>query len=194
VFFTGLGVVLVASADEPRQRAAGAVFAACVALTFGVSALYHRVTWRPAARRIMRRLDHATIYLLIAGTYTPVGVLALTGGWRVAVLAVVWTGCLAAIVHSVAVPDGPKWVSPAFGVAVGWVGIVVVPQIHAAAGWAGLGLLLAGGFLYTLGAVVYVLRRPDPAPLSFGYHEVFHALTILAAASQYAAIAVLVLR
>jgi hemolysin III len=191
--FSALGVALVVTAPGARERLAGGVFAGCVVLTFGVSALYHRVVWRPAARRLMRRLDHAAVFLLIAGTYTPYGLLVLDGAWRISVLGIVWTGSAFAIAHRLIWVDGPSWLSAVLGVGLGWVGVVAFPQVLEATGSAGALLLVTGGVLYTLGAVVYARRRPDPVPAVFGYHELFHALTILAAASQYAAIAFFVL-
>jgi hemolysin III len=189
ILFLVLGAGLVAGAPSGPGRAAVAVFGGCLALTFGVSALYHRLSWRPRARRLMRRLDHAAIYLLIAGTYTPYGVLVLDGAWRFSVLGIVWIGAALAIAHQLVRVDGPRWLSAAFAVGLGWVGIVVFPQVLAATGVWGSSLLLAGGALYTLGAVVYARGRPDPLPEVFGFHEVFHVLTVFAAASQYAAIA-----
>jgi hemolysin III len=191
--FTGLGIALVASAPGSVERAAAAVFAGSVALTFGISALYHRITWTPAARRLMRRLDHAGVYLLIAGTYTPFGLLVLSGAWRTTVLAIVWTGAALAIVQQLIWADAPKWLAAVIAVGLGWVGVAAFPQLVAHTGSAGAALLALGGVLYTAGAFVYALRRPDPLPLVFGYHEVFHTLTILAVASQYAAIAFFVL-
>jgi hemolysin III len=191
--FLGLGAALVATASGARERVSAAVFGGCVALTFGVSALYHRVSWRPAARRVMRRLDHAAIYLLIAGTYTPYGLLVLSGAWRFSILGVVWIGAAVAIAQKAIWVDAPKWVTAAAGIGLGWVGVAAFPQIVEATGSVGTALLAAGGILYTCGAVVYALRRPDPVPAVFGYHELFHVLTILAAGCQYAAIAFFVL-
>ena len=190
-FFAALafGALLVAGASGASERAAAAVFAGALAAMFGVSALYHRVTWRPRTRRWMRRLDHAAIFLLIAGTYTPFGLLALSGAWRWTVLPIVWGGALAAIVLKLAWVDGPQWLTAALGIALGWAGVVALPQLVDHAGWAGIALLGAGGLLYTGGAVVYAMRRPDPVPAVFGYHELFHALVIAAAACQYAAVA-----
>ncbi|MGH2921180.1 MAG: PAQR family membrane homeostasis protein TrhA [Gaiellaceae bacterium] len=187
-----LGVGLVAGASGARERASAAVFGAAVATMFGVSALYHRVTWRPQTRRWMRRLDHAAIYLLIAGTYTPFGLLALSGAWRWTILPIVWGGALVAIVFRLAWVDSPKWVSAVMAVALGWIGVVALPQLWDHAGVAGIALLGAGGLLYTAGAIVYARRRPDPVPAVFGYHELFHALVIAAAACQYAAVALVV--
>jgi len=190
-FFAALafGALLVVGASGASERAAAAVFAGALAAMFGVSALYHRVTWRPRTRRWMRRLDHAAIFLLIAGTYTPFGLLALSGAWRWTVLPIVWGGALAAIVLKLAWVDGPKWLTAVLGIALGWAGVVALPQLVEHAGWSGIALLGTGGVLYTVGAVVYAVRRPDPVPAVFGYHELFHALVIAAAACQYAAVA-----
>jgi hemolysin III len=193
VIFAALGAVLIATAPGARERLAGAVFGVALVLTFGVSALYHRVTWRPAARRVMRRLDHASIYLLIAGTYTPYGLLVLSGAWQFSVLGVVWIGAALAIAQRLIWVDAPKWLAALAGISLGWVGVVAFPQIVSATGSAGTALVVAGGLLYTLGAVVYVVQRPDPAPSVFGYHEVFHLMTIAAAACHFAAIAFFVL-
>ena len=183
------GVLLVLGASGAGERVSAVVFAAALATMFGVSALYHRITWRPGPRRWMRRLDHAAIYLLIAGTYTPFGLLALSGAWRWTVLPVVWGGALAAIVLKLAWVDAPKWVAAGIALALGWIGLVALPQLWDHTGLAGLLLLAAGGVLYTGGAVVYARGRPDPYPAVFGYHELFHALVIAAAACQYAAVA-----
>lgn len=182
-------MLLVALASGTAGRAAAAVFASAIALMFAVSALYHRITWKPGPRRWMRRLDHAAIYLLIAGTYTPFALLALSGAWRWTILAIVWGGALAAILLKLAWVDSPKWLAAAIGIALGWVGVVALPQIWDHAGPVGVTLLAIGGVLYTTGAVVYALRRPDPIPAVFGYHELFHAFVIAAAACQYGAVA-----
>jgi hemolysin III len=159
---------------------------------FGVSALYHRVTWRPRPRRWLARVDHASIYLLIAGTYTPFALLALDGAWRVVVLAIVWAGALVATVVKVAWVDAPKVAAAATGLVLGWVGVVALPQLVDTTGAGGTTLILAGGVLYTAGAIVYALRRPDPVPRVFGYHELFHALVVAAVACHYVAVGVFV--
>jgi hemolysin III len=184
-----VGPLVVFDVDGPRRQAAAAVFAASVALCFGTSALYHRVSWTPAVRLWMRRLDHAGVYLLIAGTYTPVSLLVLRGAWRPVILAIVWTGATAAIVLKFVWVAAPKWLAAVLGLSLGWVAVVALPQVAARLNPAATALLVAGGVLYTAGAVVYARRRPDPIPSVFGYHELFHALTILAAACQYIAIA-----
>jgi hemolysin III len=193
VVFTALGALLVVLASGPRERVAAAVFAGALVAMFGTSALYHRVDWRSLRMRMwMRRLDHAMIYVLIAGTYTPFALLALEGAWRWTVLAFVWTGAAAAIALKFAWVEAPKWLSALLGIALGWAGIIVLPKLFAAIGVLGAVLLAAGGLLYTYGAVVYARRRPDPAPATFGYHEVFHACVIAAAACQFAVVSLLV--
>ena len=191
--FVAFGAVLVASAPTLRAGVAAAVFATSVTAMFGASALYHRVKWPPARRRWLRRLDHATIFLAIAGTYTPYGVLALTGAWQKVVLAVVWAGAAVAIVVKLVWLDAPNWVTASIAVAVGWVGVAAIPQLVDAIGVVGFALLAAGGLLYTGGSVVYARRKPDLIPAVFGYHELFHALVIAAVACHYASVALFVL-
>lgn len=189
----GLGVAIVLSADGARSLASAIIFASCVTLMFGASALYHRPTWTPRARAWLARIDHAGIYLLIAGTYTPFGLLVLSTGWAIPVLAIVWTGAVAAILLKLFWVHAPKWLSAVIGVGLGWVGVVALPELarlHAVA----LTLLVLGGLLYTAGAIVYARRRPDPVPHVFGYHELFHVLVIAAVGCQYACIAFFVLR
>jgi hemolysin III len=182
------GAALVVGASGGREIASSAVFAGSMTAMFGTSAAYHRIDWRPSVGRWIRRLDHAAIYLLIAGTYTPFGLLALSGAWRIAVLAIVWSGCLVAIVLKLAWIDAPRWLAATTAVALGWVGIVALPKLVEATGLGVVSLLVAGGIFYTAGALVYTRRRPDPAPKIFGYHELFHALVIAAAACQYTAV------
>ena len=193
-FFLSLvaGAALVASASGGREYVATAVFAGTLAMMFGVSALYHTITWRPPIRRWMRRLDHAAIYLLIAGTYTPFGLLVLPTTWAVVVLSIVWSGCAVATILKFAWVDAPKWLAATLALALGWVGVIAFPHLIAA-GIAPLVLLGGGGLLYPAGAVVYARGSPNPAPAVFGYHEIFHVFVIAAAACQYAAVAVLVL-
>jgi hemolysin III len=190
-FFVSLGVAapLLAVDDELRQRVAAAVFAASVAAMFGVSALYNRVTWSPSWRRRMRRLDHTTIFLFIAGSYTPVGLVVLSGAWRIVILAVVWGGVSAAVLVSLVFPEAPKWVAATIGVALGWVGAAAFPKLLDGVGPWGVTLALLAGLLYTAGALVYARRRPDPYPTVFGYHELFHALVIAAVACEYVCVA-----
>jgi hemolysin III len=189
-----VGTLLIVGADGGRASVAAAAFAGSVAAMLAASTLYHRVTWRPAARMWMRRVDHAGVFLLIAGTYTAVGLLSLHGTVQVTVLAIVWTGAGLAVLAKFLWIRSPKWVSVAIGITLGWVGIVALPQLVDSAGPAAVALLAAGGVAYTAGAIVYARGRPDPVPAVFGYHEVFHALTLVAIACQYVAIAFFVVR
>lgn len=195
-FFVALvvGVPLVIYADGTRASLAAAVFGGSVVAMLGASALYHRVTWSLRARPWMRRLDHAGIYLLIAGTYTPVGLLTLRGTMREVVLAVVWIGAAAAILMKFVWVRAPKWLSAVTGIALGWAGVAAMPQVARHAGVTAVVLLGIGGLAYTVGAVVYARRRPDPVPAVFGYHELFHALTLVAVTCQYVAIAFFVVK
>ncbi len=188
-----VGIVFVTAVDG-RRLAAAAAFAASAALMLGASALYHRITWSPRARSWMRRVDHAGIYLLIAGTYTPVGLLSLHGTLQRVVLTVVWSGAAAAILTKLCWVRSPKWLSALFGIVLGWVGVAAIPQLAHSAGVAAVTLLAAGGLAYTVGAIVYARGKPDPAPSVFGYHEIFHALTLVALTCQYVAIAFFVVR
>jgi hemolysin III len=189
-----VGTLLIVGADGGRRHAAAAVFAGSVAACFGASALYHRGNWTPRLRLWLRRLDHAGVYLLIAGTYTPVCLLVLQRPWSTVVLAIVWAAAAAAALLKFVWVDAPRWLAAAIGISLGWMAVVVLPQLITRLEAAAVILLAAGGVAYTVGAVVYARRRPDPAPNVFGYHELFHALTIVAVACQYVAIAFFVIR
>ena len=189
-----VGTLLIVGADGARQHVAAAVFAGAVAACFGASALYHRITWTPRLRLWMRRVDHAGVYLLIAGTYTPVCLLVLTGAWRWAVAGVVWTGAGAAAVLKFIWVAAPKWLAVAIGISLGWTAVAVLPQLATRLDPAAVALLGAGGLVYTAGAIVYACRRPDPLPAVFGYHELFHVLTLIAVSCQYVAIAFFIIR
>jgi hemolysin III len=184
----GSGTLLVLLAGTTRALVAAAVYAVSVSALFGVSALYHRGNWTPPARLRLRRLDHSMIFLLIAGTYTPVGLLVLRGASAVAVLTVVWGGAVAGIVLELAWAGAPRWLRGVVYLALGWVAVVATPQLLDRLGVAGLLLIVAGGLVYSAGAVVYALRRPDPVPAVFGYHEVFHLLVIAGVAAHFLAI------
>jgi len=169
--------------------AATAVYSGTVLGLFGISALYHRRTWRSSrSRAVMRRLDHSMIFLFIAGSYTPVAVLAMDRPTAERVLAVVWAGALAGVALKTLWPYAPAWVGVPIYVALGWVAVFVLPDLLHNAGVAALVLLLVGGALHTVGGVMYALRRPDPWPRTFGYHEFFHAATVLAAICHHVAI------
>ena len=187
------GAVIVALADSKRELFATWVYAAALTAMFGVSALYHRVDWKSMrARTWMRRLDHSTILLLIAGTYTPFALLAFKGRIADVILVVVWAGAAAGLVLNLVWVDAPKWLTAFVFVVLGWVGVVAVPEMFDL-GIAPAVLLFVGGGLYTLGALAYAFRRPNPAPATFGYHEIFHLLVIGAAAVHFVAIAAFVL-
>jgi len=189
------GALLIAYADRNAvTRTSAAIFAGSVVSMLGASALYHRITWSPRVRPWLRRVDHAGIYLLIAGSYTPVGLLALHGVLQRVVLGVVWAGAAASILMKFVWVNAPKWLAAVLGLALGWVGVAAMPQVWHTAGVAAVALLAAGGLAYTAGALVYAFKRPNPAPRVFGYHELFHALTIVAVACQYVAIAFFVLK
>jgi hemolysin III len=182
------GTALICLADGGRARTAAIVYAVSVALLFGTSAAYHRGTWSDRSHEIMKRLDHSMIFVLIAGTYTPFGLLLLDGGARWTVLGLVWGGALFGIVLRNVVRRPARWLFVGLYIALGWVAVAFLPDIHEAGGLHVLLLLLAGGALYTAGAVVYALRRPDPSPRWFGFHEIFHAFTLAAFVVHYIAV------
>jgi hemolysin III len=185
-----LGAALIVAADTPKATLAVAIYAASLSALLGTSALYHRVNWkRPEVRRWMRRLDHSMIFFLIAGTYTPFALLVLNGALADAVLAVVWIGAVIGAIVEMVWIEHPKWVAALVYMSLGWVAVVAFPGMWQEMGVGGTLLVAFGGLLYTVGAVVYATQRPNPNPRVFGYHEVFHALVILAAAAHFSAIA-----
>jgi hemolysin III len=183
------GAILVALAPAGRATVAAAIYAVALAGLLGTSALYHRIVWPPRARAWLRRLDHSMIFVLIAGTYTPFALLVLDGTLRNVVLLGVWSGAAAGIVFTLVWVDAPKWLTAGAYVALGWFSIIAVPEIAQRAGAGALALLAVGGVAYTAGAVVYARRRPDPRPATFGYHEIFHVLVVVAAAAHFTAVA-----
>jgi len=186
------GVLLVMHARTGLAQVGAIVFSASVAAMLGVSSLFHRRQWAPAGKRWIGTLDHAMIYVLIGGTYTPIALLVLHAGWRLPILATVWGGGMIATAVKVVRPSAPAWVTAATCVALGWISVVLLPQIVERIGLGAASLLIAGGIAYTAGAVVYARRRPDPLPHVFGYHEIFHCLVVLAVACQYVTIGVYV--
>jgi hemolysin III len=191
------GAVLVAVAAALRGGSAAtttAIYAATVTLLFGTSALYHRVDWGARARAIMKRLDHSMIFVFIAGTYTPIAALALPRSSATVVLAIVWTGALTGVLLKSTWPSAPTWLSVPCYLALGWVAIFVMPELLRNAGVAALVLIAAGGVFYTVGGIVYGLKRPNPIPGVLGFHEVFHLCTVVAAICHYVAIWLAVLR
>jgi hemolysin III len=182
------GPALVVAAPA-GHRAAVAVYAVTLAALLGTSALYHRITWQPRARLVMRRLDHSMIFLLIAGTYTAVAPLALAPPASTRLLTAVWVLAVAGIAFSVAWPTAPKPVTAAIILAIGWVALAALPSLETGLPTAAFALLIAGGVAYSAGAIIYALKRPNPFPRVAGYHEVFHALVVLAAAAHYGTVA-----
>ena len=189
----GSGLMLVLASSPDLARLASVVYASALAGLFGVSALYHRVTWPPRAGAWMRRLDHAMIFLLIAGTYTPISLVMLPRPKGLVLFALIWAASLAGIVFNLVWINAPRWVSPTLYVVLGWIAIAALPDLLASVRLSTLLLLTSGGVVYSVGALVYATRRPNPAPAWFGYHEVFHALTIAAASMHFAAVASVVL-
>jgi hemolysin III len=189
----GLAIPLAFVGNSGAALVSAIVFGAAVTAMFAVSGFYHVITWRPAVRRWLARLDHATVYGLIAATYTPFGLLVLDGAWQVTILAIVWSGAAVAILVKLFWVGAPKWLSASLALALGWASVAAMPEIAERIGIDGLLFVAAGGLLYTIGAIVYALRRPNPSPGVFGYHELFHALVIAAVGLQYAAVAFYVL-
>jgi hemolysin III len=169
-----------------------AVYLAASVILFGNSAAYHLGNWSPGVKVWLRRVDHSNIFLFIAGTYTPLGVLLLDGGSRIAILAVIWAAALAGIFQALFWIHAPRWLTAAIYVFMGWAAVWWLPQLWVTGGPAVVWLLLAGGILYSLGAFVYAKKWPDPWPKWFGFHEVFHSCTILAAACHFTAISLAV--
>lgn len=187
---TGITLVtLAASTVSARAAVATAVYSVTVSGLFGISALYHRRSW--ASRRAeywINRLDHSMIFVFIAGSYTPFATLAMPPLTGTIVLAVVWGGATAGVAMKMLWPKAPRWVGVPIYLALGWVAVFVLPDLLAHAGVAALVLLIVGGAFYSIGAVMYGLRWPDPWPTTFGFHEFFHAATVLAAICHYVAV------
>jgi len=185
------GATLIAVAAALRGGSAGAttsIYGATVTLLFGTSALYHRIPWSPPRQRLMKRLDHSMIFVFIAGTYTPLAALTLPKGSAIAVLVTVWTGALFGVVMQTTWSSAPRWLSAPLYVALGWVAVFVMPELLHNAGVGAFTLIVAGGVVYTLGAIVYARKKPNPFPGIFGFHEVFHLCTLVAAICHYVAI------
>ncbi|WP_307816490.1 PAQR family membrane homeostasis protein TrhA [Nocardioides limicola] len=186
------GIVLVALSPTAATRIGSAIFAGTAVVLFAVSATYHRGNWGPRAMMFLRRFDHSNIFLLIAGSYTPFSLILLDGWHQVTMLAVVWSGAILGVAFKIFLPTAPRWLHAPIYIALGWAALPFIPQFAAGSEKLGLGigiatlvLVAAGGLLYTLGGVVYGLKRPNPWPQHFGFHEVFHTFTILAFVSHY---------
>jgi len=193
-FFISLvaGCALVWNSTGFKQTAINLVFALSVCLLFGISGLYHRIQWSPKGRQWMRRLDHSSIYLLISGTYTPLMVIALDQTTAYISLAIVWGASAVGIFVELCVPSTPKWLTALTYVAIGWVAVFFYGEIIAAIGGTAFMLILVGGIFYTIGAIVYTRKRPNPSPEVFGYHEIFHLLVIAGVVVHYFVIALLI--
>ena len=185
----GAAAVLIALTPGGAPRAAAAVYGVGLCALFGGSGLYHRWPWHPRWRPLLRRLDHSTIYVFIAASYTPVALLVLSGTTQWVVLITVWAGALAGVAFSVAWINAPRGLCAATYVLLGWVAVLCLPQLTAALPVAPLVLIAAGGVLYTAGAVIFALGRPNPWPRVFGFHEIFHVFVILAAVAHFVAMA-----
>jgi hemolysin III len=179
------GVVLVVLSPTAATRVGSAVFMATALLLFTVSAVYHRGTWSPAVWRFLRRFDHANIFLLIAGSYTPFTLLMLEGDARIVLLSIVWGGALLGMAFRILWSGAPRWLYTPIYVALGWAAVFFADDFADHGSTAVLILIAIGGGLYTLGGVVYGFKRPNPSPSWFGFHEVFHTLTIAAFVTHY---------
>lgn len=186
------GIVLIALAPTTATAVACTVFAVSSWLLFGVSGVYHRGTWGPKTRAVLRRLDHTNIFLIIAGTYTPLSIVLLSRRSAEVLLTLVWAGALIGIGMRVFWLGAPRWVYVPCYLALGWAAVFFLPQFLHHGGWAVLAPIVAGGLLYSAGAVVYALKRPNPSPRWFGFHEIFHLFTIAAFVCHYVAISIAV--
>lgn len=185
---TGAVLIPLAAVQGAGHGLAVAIYCLTVSLLFGTSALYHRRSWSVRGWLIMKRLDHSMIFIFIAGSYTPFAVLALNPGSDVVILTTVWVGAVAGVVLTMLWPGAPRWLGVPIYIALGWVAVFVLPEVLANTGVTSLVLLCVGGGLYTVGGIVYAARWPNPSPAVFGYHEVFHACTVVAAICHYIAV------
>jgi hemolysin III len=174
------GIALVVAASAADRRVAAAIFALSLVALYGVSAAFHRRAWSPSASRRMQQLDHAMIFVLIAGSYTPICLVTLDGPWRASMLTAAWTGAALGVGWSLLGLDRPRGLGLGLYLTLGWLIVVAFPQVMPQLSGVQIGLLAGGGLFYTVGAISLAVRRPDPFPLVFGYHEVWHALTIAA--------------
>jgi hemolysin III len=184
------GIVLIALSPNAATRVGSSIFAASAVVLFTVSAVYHRGTWSPRVWGFLRRFDHANIFLLIAGSYTPFTLLLLEGRDRTILLTVVWIVAGLGILFRIFWPHAPRWLYTAIYIGMGWAAIFYFGEFVRNGGTAVLTLVVAGGLLYTLGGLVYGLQRPNPSPAWFGFHEVFHSLTILAFVTHYIGVSI----
>ena len=185
--------LLLLIANSPRAYVGGAIFAASLILLYGTSASYHRITWTPLFRAIISRLDHSMVLVLIAGTYTPFCLIVLNTAWGISMLSVIWGVAGAGILMNLVWPASPRWLRVTFYVVLGWLGLISAWELAAWFTASPLLLLILGGAVYTLGGVVYAIRKPNPWPRVFGYHEIFHLLVVLGSTLHYSLVAIYVL-
>ena len=184
------GIVLIALSPNTATRVGSSIFAASALVLFTVSAIYHRGTWSPRMWAFLRRFDHANIFLLIAGSYTPFTLLLLEGRERTTLLTIVWVGAALGILFRIFWAGAPRWLYTPIYIALGWAAVFYFREFVANGGVAVVTLLAVGGLLYTVGGIVYGLQRPNPSPAWFGFHEVFHALTIVAFFTHYVGVSI----
>jgi hemolysin III len=192
VYALGAGTALVVLAPSAQARVAAAIYSASLVLLLTISAVYHRFQWTLRVRTWLRRADHASIFLLIGGSYTPIAMIALGGEAGQHLLIVIWCGVVLGVLVSMLWPGAPKWVSAALAIAVGWTIVPYLGAIGRALDTSQIWLIALGGIAYTVGALVYALKRPNPWPRDFGYHEVFHVLTLVGAGLHLAAVLLIV--
>lgn len=188
------GLVLLVLTPTLQARAGVAVFVLAAVALFGTSAIYHRGSWSPRLAGALRRMDHSNIFLLIAGTYTPLAVILLEGRTATVLLSVIWGGAALGIVSRMLWLGAPRWVYVPLYIVLGWVAVWFLPDFWAAGGPAVVLLVAGGGLAYTLGATAYALKRPNPSPRWFGFHEIFHVGTVLGWSCHFAAVAVAIAR
>ncbi len=188
------GILLIVFATTTIGRIGAAVYLAASLLLFGTSAMYHRFGWGKTGEAILRRMDHSNIYLFIAATYTPLALLLLTGTSRILLLVCIWASAILGVLFRILWLSAPRWLYTALYIGMGWAAVAWLPQLWSAGGGLVIGLIGLGGLIYTGGAVVYALKRPNPSPTWFGFHEIFHTCTVLAAGCHYAAIALVTFR
>ncbi len=188
------GVVLISLAPTELGKLGGAVFLAASVLLYGTSGLYHRRTWGNRGEAVLRRMDHANIYIFIAATYTPFALMMLDGSSRAALLILIWGAALLGLLFRLFWLSAPRWLYTVLYLAMGWAAVGWFGQFYTAGGPAVLALILVGGLFYTFGAVVYGLKRPNPSPRWFGFHEIFHACTLAAFVAHYVAISLVTYR
>ena len=183
-------VAIVLLARSAEAYVGGVIFAASLIALYTTSATYHTISWGRRMRAVLKRLDHSMIFVLIAGTYTPICLIAASTVWGITILAVVWSIALAGIILKVVWPGAPRWLSVLLYASAGWLGVIAGVPLTQWLAWAPIGLLFLGGVLYTIGGIIYAARRPNPWPRVFGYHEVFHLFVIAGSALHFALVAI----